>query len=701
MQFYKRLLAIASLCAVFNASGGDTITSAAGLYRAMYVDKLTDAGFDIRAKVIRPSSPKGRNSSIIIRDKTGAALIYNNASSRKSTGLSAGDVVRVAGRTRRHNSGGVFASATDVQIEGRGITEEPVPATAAAIANGEFDMRPVVVEGILRDVFRDEIDLSWVYVILQSGGKTLYGTFPLKFGLPHGLESSIGLDVSVTCVPLHPHYCSRQLIRTMLYMDSPGDIVPAAPDGTGPFDVPTLAESGDADVVFDAHSRRKVSGRVIADVGGGSILLRTVAGRILRVDLASADMPEYGASVEVSGIPTTDLYRVNLTCAVWRSACEIFSPEPAAEEILPSMLFTTKRGRPGLNVSYHGKTVAVKGRVLDAPDASSGLFNLKWGGKTLQIDVRKIPDVLELVVPGAVVKVCGICVVKVHDWNPESSFPHVEGFTVVARTPLDLSVVERPPLWTPSRLAGVIGSLIAVLVAILMWNRSLKALAERRGKALANEELEHLASDLKAAERTRLSAELHDSIAQNLSGVSMELDTVINGDEPIPPNAERHLSCASKTLDSCRVELRNCIWDLRRRTLDEPDMDSAIKVALSPTIGKAKLHVRFNVPRSRFSENTARAVLNIVRELASNAIRHGHAGEVWVAGSLDGDTLHFSVRDNGTGFDPESHPGVLEGHFGLQGIEERVATLEGEFQLESAPGKGTKAKIALAMSERT
>ena len=42
----------------------------------------------------------------------------------------------------------------------------------------------------------------------------------------------------------------------------------------------------------------------------------------------------------------------------------------------------------------------------------------------------------------------------------------------------------------------------------------------------------------------------------------MELDTALNGDELIPPTAAQHLSRASKTLDSCRVELRNCIWDV-------------------------------------------------------------------------------------------------------------------------------------------
>jgi signal transduction histidine kinase len=57
--------------------------------------------------------------------------------------------------------------------------------------------------------------------------------------------------------------------------------------------------------------------------------------------------------------------------------------------------------------------------------------------------------------------------------------------------------------------------------------------------------------------------------------------------------------------------------------------------------------------------------------------------------------MMFSVRDNGCGFDPASAPGFAEGHYGLAGISERVETFEGDFSLESAPGKGAKATITL------
>ena len=57
--------------------------------------------------------------------------------------------------------------------------------------------------------------------------------------------------------------------------------------------------------------------------------------------------------------------------------------------------------------------------------------------------------------------------------------------------------------------------------------------------------------------------------------------------------------------------------------------------------------------------------------------------------------LKLSVRDNGTGFDPAAYPGPREGHFGLDGIRDRVQCIGGEFRIDAAPGKGIYAVATL------
>ena len=83
--------------------------------------------------------------------------------------------------------------------------------------------------------------------------------------------------------------------------------------------------------------------------------------------------------------------------------------------------------------------------------------------------------------------------------------------------------------------------------------------------------------------------------------------------------------------------------------------------------------------------------------------RHGEATNIRIAGEVRAGTLNLSVRDDGCGFDVGSRPKQTEGHFGLDGIIERVERLGGTFKIESSPGKGTYALISInrPSAERT
>ena len=128
-------------------------------------------------------------------------------------------------------------------------------------------------------------------------------------------------------------------------------------------------------------------------------------------------------------------------------------------------------------------------------------------------------------------------------------------------------------------------------------------------------------------------------------------------------------------------------------------MDDAIRKTLAPHATGADIAIRFNVPRDRLTDSTAHAILCMVRELTLNGIRHGGATHVRIAGCVDAGRLLFSVQDNGSGFDPDRAPGFDEGHYGLVGIRERIEELDGEFTLDSAPGRGVKATVALTMPQ--
>ena len=672
------------------------LTTASALSNAIQTGAVGET-FDIEGVVASDCRPPIRDFAVV--DSSGAVIISPVKGMTNQT-FRAGEVIRARGTVGKSHYGHVFADCSSISQVGHGAAPLPLDATIDQIANGECDTRVVRTSGLLRDCFTDEVDNQYLFAILNDGNATLYAVLDKEI---HGnrlgrLDNLIGTRITLTglCNP-YPSGCRRHIGRIVRASDIAELDSPKA-TAVDPFDVPPAGSVHDLQPSdLSKSGRRRTTGRVLATWKKRHLIIRTAENAISRVDLAQDGPPAAGKMVEVVGFPETDLYHLNFSRAIWRQ----IEGEPAAPETAKSIsskdLTFNELGRRGVSAGLYGKTVSIEGTVRSLPSTGTGesRLYLENDGIVVPIDVSSAPCSADNVTIGCVVRVTGICVMDVENWRPNLVFPHVNEVFVVARTPGDLVVLKRPPWWTPAKLAAVIGSLITALFFTMLWNRSLRALAERRGKALASEELERLASDLKAQERTRLSVDLHDSISQCLSGVSMELGSAAGCPEPLPPSAALHLTRASKALDSCRVELRNCIWDLRSRALDEPEMDKAVQIALGPTIGRAALDVNFNVPRSRFTENTARAILNIVRELASNAIRHGNADRIEISGSLAGDVLRFSVCDNGTGFDPEHSPGVPDGHFGLQGIRERIAAFNGAMDIVSTSGQGSKITVTM------
>ena len=669
------------------------LTHAASLAQALQENAVGTA-FDLDAVIL--SESQATDFDFAIQDASGAAIILPpDRSFRPRPGAR----IRARGKIERAPFGHAVAACERIDTICDGTPPPVETASFDEILSGERDARPVRTTGLLRDYFLDEIDPKYLFLILTQGNRALYATTPRHE--PDDLvrlDSLVGheLTLSGLCDP-HPSGLRRKIGR-ILRVNDLREIPAFRAASADPFDVPRLDSPNrlqPADLA--ALGRRRISGRVLAVWQNCAILIRTPDGSLSRVDLAKGDPPSFDDPIEVVGFPETDFYRVNFARAIWRPTNLPERPPDVPRDISADSLMTDIDGKKTFNADFHGKTVRLRGTVRSLPrlGLGDGRLLVESANAILPVEIGADPTCTESLAPGSVVDVTGVCVTDLENGRPNLVFPHIKEVLLVVRKPGDIAIVRNPPWWTPTKFLVLIGSLVLAIAAILAWNRSLRTLARRRGKALADEELGRLASDLKVIERTRLAVELHDSVAQNLTGVSMEIDTALRGDEPLPTAAAQHMGRALRTIDSCRGELRNCLWDLRSQALEETDMNKAIRLTLSQTIGKADLAVRFNVPRSRFTDNTAHAILRIIRELAANAVRHGNATEIKIAGSLENDVLKFSVRDNGRGFDPDACPGVLDGHFGLQGVRERVASFEGDVQIESAPGKGTDVVISI------
>jgi signal transduction histidine kinase len=347
---------------------------------------------------------------------------------------------------------------------------------------------------------------------------------------------------------------------------------------------------------------------------------------------------------------------------------------------------------------YYGQVISLRGTSVSIPAGDKRdlrMLTLACGNRLVPVDTTSCPNTNNAISPGSKVEVTGVCLINTANWNPHDPFPRINGFTLVPRSPADLRLLSSPSWWTAGRLLVLVAVLVLALVAIVVWNRTLHRLVDRRSRQLFKTEIAKAEADLRVNERTRLAVNLHDSISQTLTGVSFQIDAAR---KTLPAHAEKaagFLAIAIRTLQSCREELRRCLWDLRSNTLEADDFTEAVKRTVRPGAGDAVVSVRFNVRRALLSDTTAHAVLNIVRELTVNAVRHGHARHVRVAGEQKGGTVRFSVSDDGCGFVPSTCPGPNEGHFGLQGIRERINRLGGKIEITSEMGRGTKVTVEI------
>lgn len=650
------------------------------------------ASFDLRG-IISPYVPN--HSCFLITDASGSTRIEYKGNANTEQ-LQNGDIIRAVGTINPYPSGMGIAICSQFTVETHRKPPPVAEVSIAEIKSGKYDNLPVKVQGTIKEVFRDDIDPLWYYMILTDGDKSIYMTLHSDCADLDAVQRMTGAFVAVTglCAPWD--YGFRVTLGRFINLLDFNDIKVIRPAPPDPFDVPevvTIRFPNPEDI--PPLERRRLSGKVIAVWRGNRILVKGENGDIHTVELSGSTVPECGTMIEAAGLLKTDLYRMNLSDAIWRCKDITAIKDDEVEEV--RTILTDAKGSPRIIPTVHGRTFRIRGTVQDRPssDTQYALITLKCGSETIPVDVSANRSVLDSISIGCIIEVTGTCIVECDNWHSYSAFPHVTGITLVVRSPSDIKIISRPPWWTSGRLAATIGILIIVIIGIFLWNRMLRRIIEKRGRQLFKEQVARIGSELRIDERTRLAIELHDSIAQNLTGVALEINAANRTADTDLAKAHNHLNIASTSLKSCRNELRYCLWDLRNSALEKPNMDDAIRQTLAPHLGDTALHIRFNAPRERISDKTAHAIMRIVRELSVNAVRHGAATSIWVAGSVDGDKLLFSVRDNGSGFDPDNCPGAAQGHFGLTGIRERVDVFEGEMKIDSEIGRGSKITIML------
>jgi signal transduction histidine kinase len=193
------------------------------------------------------------------------------------------------------------------------------------------------------------------------------------------------------------------------------------------------------------------------------------------------------------------------------------------------------------------------------------------------------------------------------------------------------------------------------------------------------------------AERTRIAREIHDNLAQEMTGISVQLEVVARKMSP-EADARTDLDRARLQVRHGIAEARRYVWDLRSPALENNDLPTALSETARRLTNETAIQAQVEVngtfrPLPRLVEDN---LLRIGQEAINNAVKHAEAQRIFVNLVFDARRVQLSVRDDGRGFDNQVADNGRAGHFGLIGMRERAEQIGGTLSIHSTEGSGTE-----------
>jgi two-component system NarL family sensor kinase len=199
-------------------------------------------------------------------------------------------------------------------------------------------------------------------------------------------------------------------------------------------------------------------------------------------------------------------------------------------------------------------------------------------------------------------------------------------------------------------------------------------------------------------ERNRLAREIHDTLAQGLTAIALNLETA-DALMDSGGSLERAHASVMQALYLARTNLeeaRRSVMDLRAAPLEGRPLDEALKALVNEWASRRKVSVNFNVVGAgrMLPVRIEIGLYRITQEALTNIGRHAQAHHVTVQLMVMPEQIQLLISDDGRGFDPEK---TAPDRFGLIGMNERVKLLSGKLQISSSPGAGTELDITIPL----
>lgn len=224
-----------------------------------------------------------------------------------------------------------------------------------------------------------------------------------------------------------------------------------------------------------------------------------------------------------------------------------------------------------------------------------------------------------------------------------------------------------------------------------------KAELELKQSYEAIRELVSHLQDIREEERLKMAQEIHDELGQQLTIMKMDvswLDQKLKADHP---KFKEKTEALKQMLDGTVKTVRRIASELRPSVLDDMGLAVAIEWHTREIEKRSGIKIILIADNDlpELDDHTKISLFRVVQESLTNVVRYSKATEVHISLEKIENNLTLTIRDNGIGFEPESI--AIKKTLGILGMRERIATLNGRFNLESSVGKGTTIKVVVPL----
>ena len=601
-----------------------------------------------------------------IQDMTAGIYVEGNVSANYPHLL--GQLVEVEGVTGPGKFAPVIREQT-FRVLGNGALPKATLFPFSELANGQQDSQWARVRGIVRAAAVDRS--SWHETALAMRVASEGGEFNVRVPITREQDFSSWVDSEVliegVCGSLYN--TNRQLTGILFYVPRLSYIkVEASATDVPLSDLLRFSPTG------AARHRVRVRGIVGYQQQGNAIFLQS-QGKGLRVLTQQATPLQIGDLADVLGFPAMGESAPMLEDAVFHRLRHEQAPNPLSMNLNAPW------------EDYDGALVTIDAKLLNRQAQSDGLRVLLQRGDVF-FDATLPPEVSSdavLSIPlNSEVRLTGICLVRSGGlWRVPQSF------RMLLRLPPDIVVLTTPSWWNLRHALWLLAITAGILLAAMMW----VVVLGRRLKEQMAVIRQKLRSSAVLEERNRIARELHDTLEQELAGITMQLDLAVDCFQQVPVVAQHALETARNMSRHSMIEARRSVWDLRCQLLEDGDLVSALTQIVEPLVprGQAKVDVNIHGSPARLPGPVEMNLLRIGQEAVFNAMKHGLAQQVSIELHYAPTSVCLTVTDDGKGF--SANQASPTGHFGLLDMRERALSMGSQLKVESERGRGTRLAV--------